>query len=99
MTFKLSDQRATYIRGIRESILVLQVHIKQYASNASAGHILKDTYERSPGVFVSHYVSAYHHIETEWDCPESPFGLCAYDTYIDPAKDNCIFCHQPFERK
>lgn len=34
-----------------------------------------------------------------WDCPDSPFGLCAYDHYDDPAHDDCIFCHEPSERK
>lgn len=34
-----------------------------------------------------------------WDCPESPFGLCAYHQVDDPAMDNCVFCGQPLERK
>ena len=34
-----------------------------------------------------------------WDCPDSPYGLCTYDHYEDPLHDNCIFCHEPSERK
>ena len=34
-----------------------------------------------------------------WDCPDSPFGVCMYDTFEDSAKDDCLFCHQPEERK
>ena len=34
-----------------------------------------------------------------WDCEESPFAICAYDTIDDPAMDQCIFCGLPQERK
>jgi hypothetical protein len=34
-----------------------------------------------------------------WDCPESPTGNCVYDNVADPAWDDCLFCHQPHERK
>jgi hypothetical protein len=34
-----------------------------------------------------------------WDCPDSPFGLCMYNTFDDVAKDTCLFCSQPHERK
>ncbi len=34
-----------------------------------------------------------------WDCPDSPFGLCAYDPYSDVSLDDCVFCHEPDERK
>ena len=34
-----------------------------------------------------------------WDCEKSPFAMCAYDIIDDRAKDNCIFCGQPHERK
>ncbi len=35
----------------------------------------------------------------EWDCSDSPFGYCIYNPLLDRALDNCIFCHQPHERK
>jgi hypothetical protein len=38
-------------------------------------------------------------VGSTWDCPESPFGLCAYHHIRDRAHDNCIFCHDPEERK
>lgn len=34
-----------------------------------------------------------------WDCAKSPFGLCAYDHYLDPVHDKCVFCGLPEERK
>ena len=34
-----------------------------------------------------------------WDCVDSPIGKCIYHTAADPAWDDCILCHQPFERK
>lgn len=34
-----------------------------------------------------------------WDCPKSPTGHCVYDRYKDPVMDDCLFCHEPAERK
>ena len=34
-----------------------------------------------------------------WECAESPVGLCVYDTIMDRAMDQCIFCGEPEERK
>lgn len=34
-----------------------------------------------------------------WDCDKSPFGYCMYHIIRDPAKDSCVFCKQPHERK
>jgi len=41
----------------------------------------------------------WYAVDTFWDCPDSPFGWCAYHNMIDPVHDNCIYCHQPQERK
>ena len=37
--------------------------------------------------------------DTLWDCKSSPFLFCAYNVVEDPAKDLCIFCGEPEERK
>jgi hypothetical protein len=34
-----------------------------------------------------------------WKCEESPANMCIYDLVEDRARDNCIFCGQPEERK
>ena len=34
-----------------------------------------------------------------WDCPTSPIQKCIYDDDNDPAWDNCLYCHEPSERK
>jgi hypothetical protein len=34
-----------------------------------------------------------------WDCPTSPTGSCIYDATEDPCLDDCLFCHDPDERK
>lgn len=37
-----------------------------------------------------------------WNCPDTArnvVGTCVYDEQEDPAHDNCLFCHQPEERK
>ena len=41
----------------------------------------------------------FFHEIGEWDCDKSPLGLCVYDKVNDPALDDCIFCHEPHERK
>lgn len=33
------------------------------------------------------------------ECETSPTGECVYDEDEDPAHDDCIFCHAPYERK
>ena len=40
----------------------------------------------------------WHKVGT-WKCNESPIGFCVYHPFKDPALDNCIFCHEPNERK
>lgn len=42
---------------------------------------------------------ALYVIGTLWDCPDSPFGLCVYHHIEDRAHDDCVFCHDPAERK
>lgn len=39
------------------------------------------------------------HVVGDWVCPKSPIGLCVYKPIEDKAWDNCIFCHEPHERK
>ena len=39
------------------------------------------------------------HVVGEWDCEESPIGLCLYNRIEDPCLDNCLYCGNPDERK
>ena len=34
-----------------------------------------------------------------WKCETSPCGMCVFDLVEDRHRDDCIFCHQPDERK
>ena len=43
--------------------------------------------------------SLFHTISRFWKCPKSPIGLCVYDDCEDQYHDECIFCHEPEERK
>lgn len=36
---------------------------------------------------------------SSWMCPVSPDGWCWYDHDEDPCHDDCLFCHEPEERK
>lgn len=35
----------------------------------------------------------------DWDCEDSPLGVCVYNHIEDPALDDCLFCGGPDERK
>ena len=50
-----------------------------------------------PGDFLSG--GAIELGDMNWGCEKSPFAMCAYDTIDDRAKDHCIFCGQPHDRK
>jgi len=50
---------------------------------------------KNPGVFYSRYKKfSYTHL-----CLQSPTALCKYNRDEDPARDDCVYCHQPYERK
>lgn len=36
-----------------------------------------------------------------WKCEstQNPFPLCVYDEGEDSALDDCLYCHEPYERK
>lgn len=38
-----------------------------------------------------------------WKCEkyqhQNPFPMCVYDEGEDPVMDNCLYCHEPYERK
>jgi len=35
----------------------------------------------------------------DWDCHESPIGVCFYNAQEDPCLDTCLVCGDPDERK
>jgi len=35
----------------------------------------------------------------DWDCADSPIGICVYNSDEDPAWDSCLICGEPDERK
>lgn len=34
-----------------------------------------------------------------WGCPTSPINACVYDDINDRSHDDCVYCHDPAERK
>ncbi len=45
------------------------------------------------------YWAVEHAVPNMWECPTSPIGTCVYHKFEDRAWDNCLFCHDPYERK
>ena len=41
----------------------------------------------------------YQVVSRSWKCKENALGYCVYDIVEDPTHDDCIFCHEPEERK
>jgi hypothetical protein len=37
--------------------------------------------------------------EGNWDCSDSPTGICWYSSHDDPCWDSCVYCEEPEERK
>lgn len=33
-----------------------------------------------------------------WECPKSPIGICVYNSNMDRAHDECLFCDEPEQR-
>ena len=48
------------------------------------------------GPHTGKYVVLGSHI---WECKTSPIGVCIYDHLGDRARDHCLFCGDPEERK
>jgi hypothetical protein len=51
--------------------------------------------EEGRGPFKAHQLS----VEYSHTCHNSPLGHCVYDDEEDPCNDNCLYCHEPEERK
>ena len=47
-----------------------------------------------PEFDFTYQISSWH-----WECKDSPFGMCVYDLVEDRHMNDCLFCHQPNERK
>lgn len=51
-----------------------------------------------PKYKLGHYTVAEHEWN-QWECKDSPIGICIYDDSKDPVHDFCVFCEMPEERK
>ena len=72
--------------------LLLSMHDIQMTASATISQILDE-------VIPSEHQCFTKLGDTIWDCKSSPFLFCAYNVVEDPAKDQCIFCGEPEERK
>ncbi len=72
---------------------------KRLAAIAVAKEILDQETARILDQFIGDHEGQWHVIDTMWGCEDSPMGWCVYHRFDDPAHDNCIFCHEPQERK
>lgn len=100
-----SDDVADYKKQIKkQQNIIYQAHhnMKTIADKAMKSAKIKipsiDTFtgEVSKGYYDN---AQWFHIGVTWPCEKSPFGYCMYHNIHDPAKDNCVFCHEPYERK
>ncbi len=70
------------------------------ATDERAGRLEKEAKQRLIGIAdeLKGLDPYYLYLSVAMDCEESPTGLCIYDTYEDPHKDDCLFCHDPLDR-
>jgi len=53
--------------------------------------------EKFPNVLRS---TTLFQISNDYDCPESPFGWCMYDLFLNKdIENNCVFCNQSKDRE
>jgi hypothetical protein len=50
-------------------------------------------------IFESEGRSSFGVVVGIHECDKSPFAICAYEYFDDPAWDSCIYCGDPHERK
>ncbi len=89
------------IREDQEKIDLLRGHMYQLAEEACKEFPNKKIKQYKVDPYpskIKDFSKLIHRIGS-WYCPKSPFGICAYDPYNDPALDGCLYCGQPHERK
>ena len=64
------------------------------SNHRKASAILNDKVLELANIPVGH-----HMIIGSWECPTSPVGFCIYDVDADDCMDDCLYCHEPSERK
>ena len=47
---------------------------------------------------TTYFVGVLAPTSTPWECFTGPTGRCVF-TEVDTSQDDCIYCHQPQERK
>ena len=102
MSKKPTDRRPPEIRAIDDRIEAAR---KEQADAEAERHALivrlvnanppSDLDEEVTLPFEEHQL----HTEPFHTCLRSPAGHCVYDDDQDPMHDNCLYCHEPLERK
>ena len=85
-TMKMSKMDAV---GILESMKSIQRN-----AGVTISVILEQAVYNYPSLVVAPSLG-----DSVWNCEESPVLLCIYDSYKDPAMDECIYCGEPDQRK
>lgn len=65
------------------------------SSHEEARRAKREADEEKVRVLFPHADLSFGH----WDCEDSPTGECVYDLTSNMGDDDCLYCHQPNERK
>lgn len=97
MAKKRSIEVVTDEKAVFKSLLKgdVQKHIREIDDAIDSLDYLKIRLARAAW---SDFDSLMNTISTFWIC-DNPLGFCVYDHFKDRPLDNCLFCHQPSERK
>lgn len=73
---------------------------KTFGGMPSWKYLGYDSPSGDPESYVERVVAENLEVPQAWICTKgSPTGYCVYDNEEDPNHDDCIFCHDPRERK
>lgn len=79
----------TKVKPVRDTLIKLDTE-----KRAIEAEVRKIVYQ-----YTSEQYPTRYEIDTFWGCSKSPFGWCCYNHFEDRGHDDCIFCHEPQERK
>lgn len=83
------EEKKQAIEAAREAVSNAQEFLDSLESNCE--HLMMKVHDSAHCAICDNYFG--------WWCPDSKDHQCHYNDEEDPMRDDCLFCHQPEERK
>jgi len=85
------------IGDMLNQIMVLESKVAAAATRVLKERDIKLPFTTPDGEKFPNVIRSAHlfQISGDYDCPESPFGWCMYDLFLNKdIENNCVFCNQ-----